>query len=331
MSAGAKRGFTLVELLVVITIIGLLMALALPAINVGRIRAQEAMCMNRQRSIGQAMIEFATMKDYFPGRLSGLTTKRSGYVPVSWFVRLLPNLDRNDLYDAIQVGVDKGNDSFRSQTYLELAVCPRDPPPTLQAPALSYVANTGIWDEKNQQDWGGLPDLPANGVCHNLFVSKRANGTDDPVERRVANAARVSLSYITKNDGTGTTLLVSENVDARRRTEVGFGGWLSSGSTSEGDTGMVWMEQGQASINREAGEHDVSNRVDPRLARPSSRHTGFVMATFCDGHTDRLNEEIDGDVYARLMTPHGKASRTTRSPKAQLAFQLAPLSDSFNQ
>ena len=46
-----KSGFTLVELLVVISIIGLLLALLLPAVNAARASARRAGCINHQRQL----------------------------------------------------------------------------------------------------------------------------------------------------------------------------------------------------------------------------------------------------------------------------------------
>jgi len=53
-----RAGFTLVELLVVITIIALLIALLLPAIQKAREIANSMSCSNNLRSIGQAVIGF---------------------------------------------------------------------------------------------------------------------------------------------------------------------------------------------------------------------------------------------------------------------------------
>jgi prepilin-type processing-associated H-X9-DG protein len=41
-------------------------------------------------------------------------------------------------------------------------------------------------------------------------------------------------------------------------------------------------------------------------ARPSSRHPGGVMMTFCDGHTQFLSDTTDYGVYRHIMTPYGR-------------------------
>jgi len=250
MRARNKFGFTIVELLVVITIIGLLMALLLPAVGRVRDNARQIQCVNQLKQLGTASLSFASSKDYYPGFISEMSVGNGQQTRlVSWFTQLLPHMDRKDLYDAMKLGVDSGPGSFDSSTYLDMAVCPVGEPDTKNLPHLSYAINTGVWDDdismtlssgmaKNGRGWR---DSKANGISHNLAgLVGRYNPALPPKIlgkiKREAMSARVSQSDLSAGDGSTTTILMSENIDAGLwfRPDIDF-------ALDQGQVGIVWM------------------------------------------------------------------------------------------
>src|SRR6476660_1819877 len=67
ISPRRRLAFTLVELLVVITIIGMLVALLLPAVQGARARARTLTCLNQLKQIGLATVSYDSSKGQFPG------------------------------------------------------------------------------------------------------------------------------------------------------------------------------------------------------------------------------------------------------------------------
>lgn len=70
--ACGRAGFTLVELLAVVAILGLLMALLLPAVQSSREAVRRASCANNLREIGQAMLQFESARRGYPPASTGV-------------------------------------------------------------------------------------------------------------------------------------------------------------------------------------------------------------------------------------------------------------------
>ena len=96
LSRSLPAGFTLVELLVVITIIGILIALLLPAVQAAREAARQSQCANNFKQVGLAMHGYVASKGSFP---SGEVTSGGGYW--GWGAFLLPFIEKQNVYDMI--------------------------------------------------------------------------------------------------------------------------------------------------------------------------------------------------------------------------------------
>jgi prepilin-type N-terminal cleavage/methylation domain-containing protein/prepilin-type processing-associated H-X9-DG protein len=107
-----RRAFTLVELLVVISIIGILVALLLPAVTAAREAARKMSCSNNLKQIGLAMRTYHNTYNGLPHNSVYLWTRQSnnGQVWVgsskgSVFAKLLPFIQHDPLYNQLNMTI----------------------------------------------------------------------------------------------------------------------------------------------------------------------------------------------------------------------------------
>lgn len=135
LSWRARRGFTLIEMLIVIAIIGILMSLLLPAIQRARERARQTQCLSKIRQLGLALQSFEAEHQLYPLPSRGFPRDYSGLAD------LLPYLDQQPLYDSInfttydwnpiahpeQLGGRKQEEQYFRHLRVDAFICPSDP------------------------------------------------------------------------------------------------------------------------------------------------------------------------------------------------------------
>ncbi len=158
------RGVTLVELMVVIAIIGVLVALVLPAVQAARESARRSQCQSNLRQIGVAMQLHAAAHEAFPVGCLGSRGDFTVSPPVlarfiAWCVPLLPFLEEGTLASAIDTSLPSYHLANKpaAGTVLPGLLCPS----TLADPLLNEVADplrqtTGLWKGAAFTDYAGI-------------------------------------------------------------------------------------------------------------------------------------------------------------------------------
>lgn len=130
-----RKGYTLIELLVIISIIAVLLGLLLPAVGRVREAANRAQCQNNLKQIGLAMLNYQTTFGFYPtgGEGSFFETTNSGSlfdIQSTWTL-LLPFIEQDQVYKNIPQDLyyldPRVTDQDPFKTAIRTYVCPSNP------------------------------------------------------------------------------------------------------------------------------------------------------------------------------------------------------------
>jgi prepilin-type N-terminal cleavage/methylation domain-containing protein len=226
---GSRRaGFTLIELLVVIAVIGILLALLLPAVQKVREAANRTQCVNNLKQLGLALHAYHdVVKRFPPGTATSWppfgTTNFTSFGS-SWLVFILPYVEQQNLFSKWDFGANSGwsnasNMAADHGMVIGTYQCPSSPlpvfcpyPPTITSipittipndrMAASYVAIAGATSWPAYTEARLSDDATLTTCCQPGIVS--AGGVLIP-------NGQIRIADVT--DGTSNIMLVSEQSD----------------------------------------------------------------------------------------------------------------------
>ncbi len=306
MNRSHRGAFTLVELLVVITIIGILIALLLPAVQAAREAARRMQCGNNLKQIGLGAHNFQNQNGRFPpGYLGPIpqSANLSGQF-VGCLAFVLPFTEMNSVWDLMDVDVSahagislfdiakEGDpywqraDAWRmAQTRIGTFVCPSDTPYDKPYPAAllyfyydpskdSAVISRGRFTDGAGDQLGRTNYLGVAG-----FSGYIAEPRYDFLRGVFYNRSQIDFRDIT--DGSSNTLLFGE----------AMGGSLPYADDGSGGNGSyAWIGAGTMGTGGGLSK-------DSEWSQFSSYHPGIVQFCMADGAIRQVGLEFDEAVF----------------------------------
>ena len=283
-----QHGFTLVELLVVIGIIGVLIALIIPAVQAARESARRVACVNNLRQLGQALHMYHDQGGHFPPAHiydeEGVrrNPNRDAAAWWSWIVFLLPHLEEAALYEQMHLNLaafwgtgPSVNNQF-TRTRLSILMCPSN----------SMSAEVFVGD-----------CFPGDHEC-TFALTNYLGVTGSRAERNgdgLFPGRNHSIALRQVTDGTSRSLLVGE----RGVSQLNLGWWAA---------GMGHLRTLSSPRGRGDNVLDSSQGLRPSVdvIHWWSDHPAGSNFLFVDGHVALLPYAIDHELLLALSSRNGE-------------------------
>jgi prepilin-type N-terminal cleavage/methylation domain-containing protein/prepilin-type processing-associated H-X9-DG protein len=299
-------GFTLIEMLVVIAIIGVLVSLLMPAVQKVREAANRAQCQNNLKQIGTALFNYQTTNRRFP---LGRTTV-SSTVSYNWIVQILPYIEQDNLYRGYDFTQNWGSTSSLPSsnetsgligTKLSLLRCPSAPAKRNEGTrAMTDYSATNLHYVKGDvvdQRW--LSDPTARQQFFENSGVLRSSTAADPKGTPVRDIT----------DGTSNTIMVAECAgrnllfwNGEITTAGSFGG--PSGAWANPDNMIMARGSGLTGLQKGGpGATCAVNCLNKEEAY--AFHPGTFNALFADTSVRPLSASVDLLMLQALITKAG--------------------------
>ena len=265
----APRAFTLLELLTVIAIIGILVAMLLPAIQSAREASRRMSCCNNLRQIGLAVTSYETTHRFFPP--SHTRDPDHGF-----FALLLPYLEQRAVYEMYDFDHywDGPENQAARESDMAVFVCPSAPG------GRSYISDYGVCLSITPQSYQPLIDAGA--------ITPRRSWTSiiqDYTDQTSAASVR---------DGLSNSFLLFEDGGRPLRYKRGR---LVPG----GQTGSMWADhRGYFCVHALCNNTQLINCNN--VNEIYSFHPNGCNFLYGDGSVHFHSENIDSEVFVSLFT-----------------------------
>ena len=315
-----RIAFTLVELLVVITIIGILISLLLPAVQSAREAARRLQCSNNLKQIGLACLNHEQQQGHMPtGGWGGMWVgdPDRGFdinQPGGWIYNILPFMELETIRD-LQSGKSTSTTPTRMAAAatmiampLHAMICPSRRMIATYPNYYGYAANntdkTAVFSKTDYAVNLGNPNKTENSqVDGPPSMAVVENNTFTWVSTTEFNGIAYQRSHVSMamiRDGTSNTYLAGEkylNPDYYTTGQDGGDDW-SPYSGTQNDIARSCYYNSSNTPSSWTPMQDTPAVTDPN--RFGSAHTSGCNFVFCDGSIHTISYSIDALAHSYL-------------------------------